>query len=100
MPKYCLCSDCGARNRAYQSACNRCNAALTGAEQERRERRRVLNELRETNGKDSLPVEERDETVTEVEQSHLSGVLSDLFIIGFGLLIIGIAVAHYVGILS
>jgi len=100
MPKFCLCSNCGARNPVYRSACHRCNAPLSEAEQERRERRRVLNELRESNGKDPLPVEERTENIAEIERSPLSGGLSDLFVIALGLLIIGVAVAHYVGFLS
>lgn len=66
------CLNCRERNPKYRSACFRCNAPLSSAERERRERRRTLNELREANGKDPLPAETTDETVEPVDHSGLT----------------------------
>lgn len=75
------CPNCRARNPRYRSACRRCNAALSSAERERRERRRVLNELREANGKEPLPAETVDESVEPAERHDATavGVLLVLF---------------------
>lgn len=64
------CPNCTASNPTYMNSCRRCNAPLSTAEQERRERRRILNEAREAKGKEPLPLEETDESVGPPEPTE------------------------------
>ena len=80
-----LCPNCRERNPKYRGSCRRCNSPLSHAARERRREQIMVDELRESNGKEPVYNVPEIKDVEPVERSNGGAfylVLGLLFVAG------------------